>query len=142
MNNQEEVKQVIVIRKDLSMRKGKSCSQAAHASMKVFFDRMSRMRRDSFVSDEDAGVQSYETSFTPEMLAWMSGAFTKITVSVDSEAELDSLYEQAKNANIPCAMIVDNGFTEFHGIATKTCIAIGPDLKSKIDQITRNLQLL
>jgi peptidyl-tRNA hydrolase len=30
-------KQVIVIRTDLNMRKGKMCAQAAHASMKVFF---------------------------------------------------------------------------------------------------------
>lgn len=32
------VKQVIVIRKDLNMRKGKMIAQGAHASMKVFFD--------------------------------------------------------------------------------------------------------
>ena len=29
------VKQVIIIRKDLKMRKGKMCAQAAHAAMKV-----------------------------------------------------------------------------------------------------------
>jgi len=33
-----EVKQVIVLRKDLQMRKGKMIAQGAHASMKVFFD--------------------------------------------------------------------------------------------------------
>ena len=33
------VKQIIVIRKDLKMRKGKMCAQAAHASMKVLLDR-------------------------------------------------------------------------------------------------------
>ena len=33
------VKQVIVLRKDLNMRKGKMVAQGAHASMKVFFDR-------------------------------------------------------------------------------------------------------
>jgi len=34
------VKQVIVVRKDLNMRKGKIAAQASHASLKVFFDRM------------------------------------------------------------------------------------------------------
>ena len=31
----DDVKQVIIIRKDLGMRKGKVAAQAAHASMKV-----------------------------------------------------------------------------------------------------------
>lgn len=33
------VKQVIVYRRNLNMRKGKIASQVSHASMKVFFDR-------------------------------------------------------------------------------------------------------
>ena len=33
------VKQVIIFRRDLNMRKGKIAAQVAHASMKVFFDR-------------------------------------------------------------------------------------------------------
>ena len=35
------LKQVIVVRKDLNMRKGKIAAQAAHASMKVFMDNAS-----------------------------------------------------------------------------------------------------
>ncbi len=141
MNNSEDTKMVIVIRKDLNMRKGKSCSQAAHASMKVFFDRMKKVDSDPFAFESN-GKELYEADFTPEMLAWMAGAFTRVTISVNSEAELDSIYEQAKAAGIPCSMIVDSGFTEFHGVPTKTCVAIGPDLKSKLDLITGNLQLL
>lgn len=34
----EKVKQVIVMRKDLNMRKGKMISQGSHASLKVFLD--------------------------------------------------------------------------------------------------------
>lgn len=34
------IKQVLVVRKDLNMRKGKMASQCAHASLKVFLDRM------------------------------------------------------------------------------------------------------
>ena len=34
------IKQIIIMRTDLNMRKGKLATQVAHASMKVFFDRM------------------------------------------------------------------------------------------------------
>ena len=36
----DKIKQVIVMRTDLHMRKGKMIAQGAHASMKVFFDQM------------------------------------------------------------------------------------------------------
>lgn len=38
MNDQSDVKQVLVIRKDLNMRKGKMVAQGAHSAMKVVFD--------------------------------------------------------------------------------------------------------
>lgn len=39
------VKQVLVMRKDLNCRKGKIASQCAHASLKVFFDKMVSSQR-------------------------------------------------------------------------------------------------
>lgn len=65
------IKQVIVVRKDLNMRKGKLAAQVAHASMKVFFDRMTktslaemtRWRGDYNVIDD-----AYKTTFTEEMI--------------------------------------------------------------------------
>ena len=54
----------------------------------------------------------------------------------------DDIYNKAKDAGLNVCEIIDNGLTEFHGVKTKTCLAIGPDLSDKIDPITGNLKLL
>jgi PTH2 family peptidyl-tRNA hydrolase len=134
------IKQVIVIRKDLNMRKGKMCSQSAHASMKVFFDRMP-----SAITHFEKGeptLVTYNCHMTPEMAEWKDGLFTKICLSVDSEDELLNLYEKAQTLDLPCALIVDSGLTEFNGVPTRTCIAIGPAKAEVIDVITGHLKLL
>ena len=126
------VKQVIVVRKDLNMRKGKLAAQVAHASMKVFFDKLTIYSDYAIIKD-----------ITKPMLEWMNyGPFTKIVVGVNSEEELLEIKKKAKEANIPNALIKDNGLTEFHGIPTNTCIAIGPDEEEKINAITGELELL
>ena len=130
-------KQILIVRKDLNMRKGKISSQCSHASIKVFFD---RMIFNYFM--EDHAEQMYQCAFTPEMREWMDGIFTKICVSVNSEQKLLALKEQAEAACIPCALITDCGLTEFHGVPTITCLAIGPDNAEKIDLITGGLPLL
>ena len=136
-------KQVIVVRKDLNMRKGKIAAQASHACMKVFFDKM------SFFSDSDReeNTQSFICRFTPAMLAWLNWqdgqpGFTKIVVSCDSEEALYSIEAAAKAANLPHALIKDNGVTEFHGVQTPTCICIGPAEAELIDPITGKYPLL
>ena len=57
-----DVKQVIVIRKDLKMRSGKECAQVAHASMKIFFDRMKEVYHGGY-----ARYSTWECSMTTEM---------------------------------------------------------------------------
>ena len=128
------LKQVIVVRKDLKMRQGKACAQVAHAAMKVFFDRMTKSK--------NAGENLYKTSFTKEMEEWMKGAFTKVVVSVDTEDQIYQIAEQARLADIPYAVIIDNGLTEFKGQKTVTCVAVGPAESKDIDKITGSLQLI
>jgi PTH2 family peptidyl-tRNA hydrolase len=63
-------------------------------------------------------------------------------VSVDSEAALEAIVAQAREAGVPCALIVDAGVTEFRGVPTKTCCAVGPAWADAIDAITGALPLL
>ena len=126
-----EVKQVIVMRKDLNMRKGKMIAQGAHACLKVLLD---------------AGRLGDDGMFTlatwPSLATWLGGRFTKVCVSVDSEAALDAIVERARAAGVPCALVVDSGATEFHGVPTKTCCAVGPAWTDEVDAITGALPLL
>lgn len=115
-----KLQQVIVMRKDLNMRKGKMIAQACHASTKAILENLS-----------DSRVET-----------WLSQAFTKICVSVDSEEELLSVYENAKSFNMICALIEDSGLTEFNGVPTLTCCAIGPATKEELQDITGDLKLL
>jgi PTH2 family peptidyl-tRNA hydrolase len=61
---------------------------------------------------------------------------------VNSEAELDAVVAKAREAGVPCALIVDAGKTEFHGVPTKTCCAVGPGWTDEVDPITGALPLL
>ncbi len=129
-------KQVIVMRTDLNMRKGKMAAQASHASMAVILDMM-----------ESEYTELYERRklTIPEgsaLSAWLNGPFKKICVGIDSESALEALYEDVLAFGIPVAKIVDSGLTEFGGVPTLTCIAIGPDYPERIDPFTKELKLL
>lgn len=136
---ERKVKQVIVIRKDLGMRKGKTVSQGAHASLGALLKEFS-------IGEDESGLISYKCSFEKNSILdrWLNGIFTKICLSVDSEKELIELYDTIKeNAPmIPCVMIEDCGLTEFHGEKTKTCVGIGPFWADEIDKFTSHLKLL
>jgi peptidyl-tRNA hydrolase, PTH2 family len=125
-------KQVIVMRKDLGMRKGKMIAQGAHASLAVLLD----------AGAPDPDGTSFRFAIDDALAAWLGGRFTKVCVSVDSEAALDDVVERARAAGVRCALIVDAGHTEFHGVPTKTCCAVGPAWSDAVDAITGELALL
>jgi peptidyl-tRNA hydrolase, PTH2 family len=133
------VKQVVAIRKDLGMRKGKVAAQAAHASMKVFFDRIEEIYPDARMNKP---YKILIEDITPAMKKWIEGNFKKIVVGVNSEKEIYELSDQAKARNIPASIIIDDGLTEFNGEKTVTCIALGPAESDQIDEITKDLSLL
>jgi len=130
-----KAKQIIVIRKNLKMRRGKECSQAAHASMAWITNRMQS------VCNGDSGKTIYELSLSEEEEEWVKGTFTKVTLQVNSEEELLEIYNNAKEAGLEVNLITDSGKTEFNGKPTNTCLAIGPDSAEKIDPITKDLKL-
>lgn len=126
------VKQVIVMRTDLNMRKGKMVAQGAHASMAAVLPTLQRFSVEKY----------FELLPEQPLTQWLEGQFTKVCLQIDSEAELLALYEKANAKSMHCALITDSGKTEFNGVPTNTCIAIGPDFAEAIDEITGHLKLL
>ena len=124
------IKQVIVMRHDLKMRRGKQIAQGAHASMSFLCRRL-----------QNAGSVSLD-NFPEDQQAWLRGSFAKVCCRVDSEEELMAIHDKAVEAGLEVHLITDSGKTEFHGVPTRTCLAIGPDDAEKIDAITGQLQLL
>jgi len=126
-----KIKQVICIRKDLNMRKGKIAAQCAHASMKVFFDRMkvnvSDVNLKNAISRYECENAKYHykncnhfkpwvsvnCDLTDEMIEWMEGSFTKVVVQVKDLDELFDIHAKAEEYDIPHAIIEDSGATEF-----------------------------
>lgn len=138
----DNTKQVIVIRKDLNMRKGKMIAQGSHASM-AFLTKSSKVDYDFGSPDRDNYLWNHvAVEHVEEITHWLQNSFRKICVYVNSAEELTSIHLKALNAGLISHMIEDNGATEFNGVQTLTCCAIGPHYDSKFEGITDQLPLL
>jgi PTH2 family peptidyl-tRNA hydrolase len=123
-------KQVIIMRDDLNMRKGKMIAQGAHASM------------GALLSVAEYFDESVEIPLDENIKPWLKGLFTKVCVRISGQEELENLVRKAIEMKIPNALITDSGKTEFNGVPTVTCAAIGPATAELIDKITGHLKLL
>jgi peptidyl-tRNA hydrolase, PTH2 family len=111
------LKQVIVMRNDLKLPKGKMAAQAAHASVEAVLK-----------SDKD------------KIKEWRLDGSAKIVVRVETRSDLFRYNQMAKDAGLVTALISDAGRTVI-APGTETCFAIGPDEEDKIDRITGELKL-
>lgn len=129
------VKQVIVLRKDLNMRKGKMVAQGAHASLLALINKTKLT--------EDFKHLVFDLIEDKAFVEWfINGRFTKVVVGCNSEKELLEINNKAMQAGLPRALIQDSGKTEFKGRLTFTAVAIGPGDSEEIDKITGHLELL
>jgi PTH2 family peptidyl-tRNA hydrolase len=111
-------KQVVVVRKDLKMGKGKLATQVAHASL-----------------------EAYKKARKEDIKKWEEEGMKKVVVCVKDLKELMVIAKKAKEANLPYAIIRDAGKTQLKA-GTITALAIGPAKEEEIDKITGNLKLL
>jgi peptidyl-tRNA hydrolase, PTH2 family len=112
------LKQVILVRKDLKLPKGKMAAQVAHAAL-------------------DAALKAEKDI----MQEWLKSGAGKIVLSVENERELVRFFGMAKDARLPSSLITDAGHTVVEP-GTKTCVGIGPAKTERIDALTGNLKLI
>ncbi len=113
-----ELKQAIVLRKDLGLSIGKAAAQASHASLGAYLN---------------AGKEQQKE--------WLKSGQKKIVLAAASLEELNALKQKAATKGLPHALIADAGYTEL-APGTMTALGIGPAPEAEINKITGSLPLL
>ena len=113
-----EYKQVILVRSDLKLPKGKMSVQCAHASVEAAFKGSKK-----------------------KVSEWRLFGAKKIVLKVSDEKELLKFKRQAEQAGLKTALITDAGKTVI-APGTITCLGIGPDSEEKIDSDTGKLKMV
>ena len=116
-----EYKQILVIRTDLKMSRGKIGVQAAHAAVSAAEE--TRRRHPSWWKK------------------WFYQGQKKVAVKVTSEKGLLGVKEKALKLGLPCVAIRDRGLTEI-AAGTLTALGIGPAPDADVDRATGDLALL
>ena len=111
-------KQVILVREDLNLPKGKLSAQVAHAAV-------------------DASSKSDKKIID----SWKKDGGKKIVLKVNDEKELFKYKQMAEDIGLKTALITDAGHTVVEP-GTITCLGIGPDEENKIDSVTGKLKMM
>jgi PTH2 family peptidyl-tRNA hydrolase len=127
----DKIKQVILIRKDLKMRRGKEIAQGSHAAMAFLVQRLYRPAQ--------GDNQHLSITLSDTEQNWLDKGAAKVCLRVNSEQELLDYHRKCRDLGLQAHLIRDSGRTEFHGTPTYTACAIGPDYSSRIDSITGEL---
>jgi PTH2 family peptidyl-tRNA hydrolase len=116
-----DYKQVIAVRTDLQMGKGKIAAQVGHAAISAA---------------EETRKQHREW-----WQAWLKEGQCKVIVKVSSLEQLLELQRQGIQLELPHSLVTDRGLTQLPP-HTVTCLGIGPAPSRQVDKITGNLPLL
>ncbi|MCS7121756.1 MAG: peptidyl-tRNA hydrolase Pth2 [Archaeoglobaceae archaeon] len=113
-----EYKQVIIVREDLKLSRGKLAVQVGHAAIIGF------LKAKNDVRDR-----------------WLREGQKKIILKVKNLEELLSIKSKAESLDLPTDVVIDAGLTEVLP-GTITAVVIGPEEAKKIDKVTGSLPLL
>ncbi len=112
------MKQVILVRMDLKLPKGKLSVQVAHASSAAL-------------------IKSHKD----DIKEWQREGMKKVVLKVKDMDELLKYKQEAEDLGLVTALIEDAGKTVV-APGTITCLGIGPDNEEKIDKVSGKLKMV
>ncbi|KYQ96718.1 hypothetical protein DLAC_04013 [Tieghemostelium lacteum] len=113
-------KQVLLIRTDLPMTKGKVAAQCCHASLGAY----------------QQGMKSNKSL----VKHWLVSGAAKITLKVQSLEQILAFQDKANKAGLINYLVLDAGHTQIPS-GSATVLAIGPGPENEINEITGKLSL-
>lgn len=116
-----EIKQVLVVRTDLGMGRGKMAVQCSHAAI--------------------SSAELARTRFRNWYDKWMREGQAKIALKVKDEDQLLELEKRARGIPIASYIVRDMGLTQVP-TGTITCLGLGPAPVDTVDTLTGKLRLL
>lgn len=116
----EPIKQVIAVRTDLRMGRGKIAAQVGHACV---------------LAAETARISK------PDWHAEWWGSQEKVVVKVSGYEEIERIRREAAQMGLPFQVVSDAGHTQVLP-GTVTCVSVGPAPENMVDRITGDLPLL
>lgn len=140
----EEIKMVLVVRKDLKMGAGKVAAQCAHAAV-ASVEMLSSLREKSHEGIECCGSASESRSSSSSLwhdwfCLWRYSGYSKVVLQCPGENDLITIARKSKEASLPFYVVRDAGRTQV-AAGSKTVLAVGPAPKSVVDSITGHLKL-
>jgi len=114
-----ELKQVIIVNMELGMSRGKMAAQVAHAAVETALLSINRK----------------------EFSEWRKRGMKKIVLKCPDLKTLLHTHRAAKREKLITYLVTDAGRTEIPS-GSKTALAIGPDLPTKIDKVTKEFNFL
>lgn len=119
-NSSSVIKQVIVVRRDLNIGKGKAAAQVAHGAI--------------------AAMEETRKSHPEMVRQWSQIGQMKVVLQVADLGALRQIKASCLKVGIPCVEINDAGRTQLPP-GTTTVLGIGPWWTREIDKITGDLKL-
>lgn len=121
-----DLKQAIIIRKDLNLNKRDLASTVARASLKFIVENNEAVRGNQLL-----------VSLSSEEQAWLTGSFSQDILGVTNRDQLDEILFRAEIMGIEAyPVFVPNGSEN----PDVTCIALGPDDPDVINRLIHSLK--
>lgn len=124
----KNIKQVIVVRKDLKLHKSKVAALTSRAATKFLTEN----------NESDRGDELY-VKLSNEEAAWLKGSSAPDVLGVNSHHAIEGLIFQAELLGVSVHSITGS-YTKIEDGNSVLCVAFGPDEEELINRITGNLK--